>query len=612
MKRFDISTVESAYLQIKDCTRNKFWGIMSILYSLKQQVFPCKVYKIETSDMSNFLENTFCLDDYKKEYNGDNSWYVCFSTQWIDCIKDQMLLHTPNIYWIIVWIYRNRRFLSEPSTEELLSMFINDFNLNTDFVNELFDTTNNQQILYSEHDYTDVELFQKLKPNLKLGKARYLTAEGSTIVAQPGELSRAPFIQTLYASQMSLECLILAQTDINKLYVLNSPELSNLKDIKSVFYASKKTLYELSYQLIYYGAPGTGKSYKINQETKDNPNVIRTTFHPDSDYSTFVGAYKPTMRKYNTFSGYNRLDGDSQNDNKEEIVYEFVPQAFLQAYVNAWKLLAEANDDNSIQPEFLIIEEINRGNCAQIFGDLFQLLDRGGNGFSDYPIHSDKDLQGYLKKTFQDEWLKKAGEKNEELKANLNRIYGKEEDINRVLDGEILLLPCNLYIWATMNTSDQSLFPIDSAFKRRWDWKYVPISRGKDKDGNPLQWKIKAGDKEYDWWSFLQKINERIYKATESEDKQLGYFFCKAGQNGCITSERFVNKVLFYLWNDVFKDYDTKDVFPEDYPTFDRYFTEDGNADDKAVESFLNGLEVESVTADPHAQISETSGEKTE
>lgn len=366
-------------------------------------------------------------------------------------------------------------------------------------------------------------------------------------------------------------------------------------------------------QLIYYGAPGTGKSYKINQITKDNPNVIRTTFHPDSDYSTFVGAYKPTMRNYKVAGSSYKLDGDSLNDNKEEIAYEFVPQAFLQAYVNAWKLLTEATDENSIQPEFLVIEEINRGNCAQIFGDLFQLLDRRNDGFSDYPIHADRDLQGYLRKIFQDEWLKKSGEKEDTLKASLNRIYGKEEDVKRVLDGEILLLPCNLYIWATMNTSDQSLFPIDSAFKRRWDWKYVPISRGKDKDGNPLQWKIKAGDKEYDWWSFLKKINERIYKATESEDKQLGYFFCKAGQNGCITTERFVNKVLFYLWNDVFKDYDTKDVFPEDYPTFDRFFTEDGNADDTAVESFLHGLELESVTTEPQtARISETSGEKVE
>ena len=116
--------------------------------------------------------------------------------------------------------------------------------------------------------------------------------------------------------------------------------------------------------------------------------------------------------------------------------------------------------------------------------------------------------------------------------------------------GEVLVLPPNLYIWATMNTSDQSLFPIDSAFKRRWEWKYVPIYDCK-KD-----WRIEGDTNEFDWWSFLEKINTEIGELTHSEDKKLGYFFCKADSNGIISADKFVSKVIFYLWNDVFKDYD--------------------------------------------------------
>lgn len=225
---------------------------------------------------------------------------------------------------------------------------------------------------------------------------------------------------------------------------------------------------------------------------------------------------------------------------EEKIVYEFVSQAFLQAYVEAWKKLAKPNIDDTVEKEYLIIEEINRGNCAQIFGDLFQLLDRGDHGFSEYPIKSDADMQKQLNKAFAGITIPQAKE--------INGLFKDENDIvSQLLNGEILLLPNNLYIWATMNTSDQSLFPIDSAFKRRWDWQYVPICDAR-KD-----WTIEVGENKYDWWVFLSKINTYIYDATFSEDKKLGYFFCKA-ENGVISAEKFVSKVIFYLWNDVFKD----------------------------------------------------------
>lgn len=332
----------------------------------------------------------------------------------------------------------------------------------------------------------------------------------------------------------------------------------------------------LSLQQIFYGAPGTGKSYTIKEETKES-DVIRTTFHPDTDYSTFVGAYKPTTALLPICDELGQpMKIGATTLHKEQIVYEFVAQSFLQAYVNAWKKFDK--DDK----QYLVIEEINRGNCAQIFGDLFQLLDRNDYGFSDYPIKADADMKRQLQKAFAGLVIAQ--------KDKINAMYEGKDIVSQVLNGDILLLPNNLYIWATMNTSDQSLFPIDSAFKRRWDWTYMPIS---DAEKN---WIIEVDGSKYDWWQFLEKINEKIGSITNSEDKKLGYFFCKA-QDGVISAKTFVGKVIFYLWNDVFKDYEFGDAIFNDEDgsklSFDKFYTSEGN-NSKVVEEkvalFLKNL----------------------
>lgn len=344
----------------------------------------------------------------------------------------------------------------------------------------------------------------------------------------------------------------------------------------------------LTLQQIYYGAPGTGKSKTIKDLTFGE-SVIRTTFHPDSDYASFVGTYKPITEEVDLRDCYGKkvIDEETNEVVKEErIAYKFIPQAFLEAYVEAWKKLG------SSKKQFLIIEEINRGNCAQIFGDLFQLLDRNEYGFSDYPIVADKDMQKYLEKEFAGWEITNKDE--------INQLYGEANMVNLIMKGERLVLPSNLYIWATMNTSDQSLFPIDSAFKRRWDWKYVPIREGRDKETNaPLNWYINTGDKQYNWWSFISKVNELIGSLTNSEDKKLGYFFCKA-KDGEIDADLFVSKVIFYLWNDVFKDYgfDDKDFQDEEGKilSFDRFYEDKNgktNVDIAIVEQFLENLGVE-------------------
>ena len=259
-------------------------------------------------------------------------------------------------------------------------------------------------------------------------------------------------------------------------------------------------------QKIYFGTPGGGKSRAVKDWLKskgvEKQQIYRTTFHPDTDYASFVGSYKPLMKG-------------------EDMTYEFVPQIFTEAYIAAWNLL------ESKTPVYLVIEEINRGNCAQIFGDLFQLLDRRG-GVSEYPIRADKDLNNYL--------LTAVNEDGSPVLQNKDGIDNGE-----------LTLPSNFNIIATMNTSDQSLFPMDSAFKRRWSWEYVPISY--DNEDSKFCITLKSGQK-YQWMSFLEKVNEKILDTTESEDKQLGNFFIKED----IAEDEFRSKVMFYLWSEICKE----------------------------------------------------------
>lgn len=365
-------------------------------------------------------------------------------------------------------------------------------------------------------------------------------------------------------------------------YPLPDPQLyPNIKSLEDINFELNVKRSTCALQQIFYGAPGTGKSNTIKSEVdqKDLPRV-RTTFHPDSDYSTFVGAYKPTSVEVPmmTMIGTKAVPVENPDGTpriEKKIVYEFVPQAFLKAYTGAWK--------NQDKPFFLIIEEINRGNCAQIFGDLFQLLDRNDEtGLSDYPISPDEDIQKFLLTD------KKYGfaALTEEQKAYIP---------SEVLSGELLVLPKNLHIWATMNTSDQSLFPIDSAFKRRWDWQYIPISNARK------EWQIEANNKRYDWWDFLQKMNDKIGSTTNSEDKKLGYFFCKA-KNGIIDAETFVGKVVFYIWNDVFKDFaeEAGDLFKDSSDpqnpllSFNKFYTVGMDGKTKVVEEkvelFLQNL----------------------
>jgi len=301
------------------------------------------------------------------------------------------------------------------------------------------------------------------------------------------------------------------KNSVEKIEELAQSFAPSIKDVTSPLISAKN--------IIFYGAPGTGKSHRIKEilDALRNKYFERITFHPEYDNASFIGGYKPISIK----------KGDDYL-----IRYTFVPQAFVNTYEKAWKDL-----DNQY---YLVIEEINRGNCAEIFGEIFQLLDRNAN----YTVTPSFELNKYL--------IEEAFE---------------NKDHDGIKNG--LKLPPNLTILATMNTSDQSLFPMDSAFKRRWMWEYIPICYNptddfeKKNESFDYEIELKEGYK-YQWIKFIEIVNTNHIKNNPSlgMDKCVGNYFARPDSGNLISLNSFINKVIFYLWNDVFKD-EENNVFEE-------------------------------------------------
>lgn len=618
MYYFSTQCVRDSFNILKDSINNGFIGILGILHNINNySIIPNHTYEIEDGQLSEWLDDECYLRDFNGRY-GESPLYIRFSNIWDEYVKDVLIKTSFSVFHLIVFLYKYKSFVEKPSEKELLMMFLKDYHISYEIASNWFNL-NHIELSYSESPLTK-ETYKAL-----LGVHKYTISFSSpySLESRAGELSRAPFFQTLYAGMDGIKCLMILKENID-IYYSNGEK----KKTANIMEAN------VSLQQIIFGAPGTGKSFSI----KSNPdisedNTIRTTFHPDSDYSTFVGCYKPTKKatskkpliaaadfieKAASISGVahqvqflcdnaesiiyaadeigvstNKLIWDSFKWHNEtyfvsilnsilderklnatdEITYNFCPQAFTNAYIKAWK--------NPDTPIFLIIEEINRGNCAQIFGDIFQLLDRDENGFSRYDIAPDSDLQNYLRKAFEDTDIE-----NESIKI-----------------GASMQLPPNLHIWATMNTSDQSLFPIDSAFKRRWDWKYIPI------DYTDRGHYISCNGKKYSWAKFLEQVNQNIEGVTQSEDKKLGYWFTGNSASQLeITADKFVSKVVFFLWNDVFKDFghNGKTIFKDDFSKFHMFFDFTGNVKEDVLEKFLKSLELTPNDATDKADSEET------
>nr|WP_263326055.1 AAA family ATPase [Neobacillus sp. Marseille-Q6967] len=299
-----------------------------------------------------------------------------------------------------------------------------------------------------------------------------------------------------------------------------------------------------SRNVIFFGPPGTGKSYKIKANAKNiqvnEKDIIRVTFHPEYSYYDFVGQYKPVV-------GYELLKDISIEDffgniieKKPFVYYGFVPGPFTKAIIKAL-----SKKDNVL----LVIEEINRGNCAAIFGDIFQLLDRVADissnnyGDSEYQIDIPIEMKEYIK----------------------HMVNWSEQNWNeRFPQG--FFIPSNLFLYATMNTSDQSLFPMDSAFKRRWSMEYININYEQQELHNMA---LPSPYNNIKWLDFIKVINKKIVTFTESDDKQIGQWFVE-GIDDEITEREFRGKLISYLWFDVFR-HEPSWIFRDEIKTYDDF-----------------------------------------
>lgn len=318
--------------------------------------------------------------------------------------------------------------------------------------------------------------------------------------------------------------------DVRRLHQLLVNEDEALYNNTEQVYASEIKYFtgydsEFSRNRILFGAPGTGKSFEINSDCRillgeDNESDYeRVTFHPDYSYANFVGTYKPVPCK--------------DDDGKESITYEYVPGPFMRTLVKA---LQNSKTDN-IKPYLLIVEEINRANVAAVFGDVFQLLDRGEDGVSEYSITTSMDMRIYL--------------------ARQENLGGNPEDYEKIK------IPDNMFIWATMNSADQGVFPMDTAFKRRWDFNYLGINDSdKDIKGRKITLGTGAYARSIEWNELRKAINDTLSSYKINEDKLLGpYFLSKkiinSGTDTEIDAKTFIsafkNKVLMYLFDDAAK-----------------------------------------------------------
>lgn len=291
-------------------------------------------------------------------------------------------------------------------------------------------------------------------------------------------------------------------------------------------------------QKIIFGSPGTGKSYKIQNEIlpnslkiKDTENCVKTVFHPEYTYGDFMGKLLPLT-----------ID--------KKVEYNFYEGHFLTALAKAYKnILDNENKYEKAKNVALVIDELNRGNSAAIFGTIFQLLDRETNGWSSYEISiSEMEFKKLLELVgfkFTKESFTYKGKKH--FIQELNSFLGKLKISNK--DRKIKLPP-NLHILATMNTSDSSIYYMDSAFKRRWDWEFLNPDSEKAKAKNK---KLQTKNKKEDWVEFIDKLNKFIKSKSEAirkiEDKQIGYWFIK---EEIITTEHIKNKLMFFIWDSVF------------------------------------------------------------
>ena len=597
----------------------KVGGLMCILRCLREDIEENVSYLIDGERLRTQLSLVFDKEP-KDSFEGAKPSYIIFAKNWASTFFVDFIKNKVDLLSCAVFFLRRQGFEKEYTKDEIIDIFIKRYNL-APYKDQWFYDGNKIKLGYNQCDVEEnqTEFYVKMGYNTTFKSILFR----NVIQKSAADLKAAEQIQTLYSGSGIHTCLLLSDEPLDQYYVMvnskkgnNDTEIdresneedfrewfsnqvkengapysentqtqyiSALKAVASSFagaiapfesifmvddtltfdrvssaikadpgfddfnssrgngslsaglelygkFLSERTLnvdveYHTGYHSNYarnrilFGAPGTGKSFTIKAEaTKllaNGGQSERVTFHPDYSYANFVGTYKPVP--------------SIDSEGKDAITYSYVPGPFMRIYVKALKNSRELNP----LPHLLIIEEINRANVAAVFGDVFQLLDRDDEEVSEYPIQASEDIKKYL----------------------ASELGGDPEDYAEIR------IPDNMFIWATMNSADQGVFPMDTAFKRRWDFTYLGID---DSEAGIVGKTVILGKGEYrrvvEWNALRKAINEELLTYKVNEDKLMGpYFISKKNlpEGNVIDPVEFTrifkNKVIMYLFDDAAK-----------------------------------------------------------
>ena len=541
MFSFDSETIYKAWRNLNSLDA-KVGGMFCILSCINEEIVPNKSYKIDGLKLRQQLSYVFDKE-YKINFSTQQANYIIFAKNWFVTFFENEIRNRIDLLSCAVFFLRRHNFENPAKSDDIINNFLNSYHL-LKYKNIWFSTNSELNINYTNKDVEENQ--NDFYSHLPTSSFFSLTFN-NTLQKYAYDLSAAGHIQTLYSAKGILKTCIFSTEPLDLYYVMKNTD-ENINRESNTKYATKFP------QIIYYGVPGSGKSHKIDEETKALPDEqkMRVVFHPEYTNADFVGQILPVME-----------EGSG-------VRYAFKPGAFTKILVKALK--------NPAKSYCLIIEEINRGNAAAIFGEIFQLLDRGNDGWSSYCIMND-DINYEIRKSVPElNWTENTG----------------------------IRLPPNLSLLATMNTSDQNVFTLDNAFQRRWDMQLV---KNECTNENQMEATITVKDQKITWGDFQQTINSVIgEKSNEGglssmEDKRLGCWFVKA-EDKEIKADVFANKVLKYLWDDAFKFYH-QEIFGTEIKNFEelqKSFFEKGFA----VFSDACGLKIEK-TSDGQAELDSAS-----
>ena len=530
MKYLSLDKITEAREYIKNNVNNPdtFSGLMLLIYCGKKEI---ENYYLE-SDMSKFsklVDAAFYLNEYSEQYPV-NTWYSLFSSKWIDIILSQSL-SDKKISIIPLFI---SFFWYEDIAEFKKNITKFKKNIGDKNFNKIFDCPDNYDSIFTESNICTREKILKFYIEQTNSTSEFYTISFNNkfLNKRASDLAGAPFSQTLYTSNK-----------IKRIVLVFAFDFMNDFNIQLKRNEQKNTLHQVGSNKIIYGAPGAGKSTSVSKIV--GKNYIRTVFHPETQYSDFIGCLKP------------------HKDSTGSITYSFRKGPFIQ-------ILEKALLDTETH-YFLVIEELNRANTAAVFGEIFQLLDRDENGKSEYPI------------LIQDEDLYDALKSVEGLKTH------------PCISNRELMIPNNLSIIATMNSSDQAVFPLDTAFKRRWIFEYLPIDFTECATGGIPIYDTDLSNVE--WRTIAQAINTVLVQLKVVEDKLIGPWFIKDSD---LTEDRagqtLIGKICSYLWDDALKYKSHNDeIFKRDIHSYGQLHQMYSNKECIFSEKFIETLKAQKI-----------------